>query len=102
MLYRYEFKHNGIGIFIGMDDIFDSDTSFALSALFDDQLKRPCDNLKDTISYFTQKGNRKFSKAIKKIKLASAEKGYEIIRIEKEESELIVLYKDKYQVLAKR
>lgn len=102
MLYRYEFKHNQVGIFIGMDDIFDPETAFGLSAFFDDELKRPCENLENTISYFTEKGNRKFSKALRKIKKASVEKGYEVIKVEKEENELEILYKDKYQVLAKR
>lgn len=102
MLYRYEFKHNNVGIFVGMDDIFDPDTAFELSAFFDDNLKRPRDNIENTISYFTDKGNRKFSKAIKKIKRASLKKGFEVVRIEKEENELEILYKDKYQVLAKR
>ena len=102
MLYRYEFAHNNRGMLTELDELFGEDKAWELSFYFDIHLERPVADLKETISFFTEKGNRKFSKAIRKIKNYASEKGYEVIRIEKEEKELDILYKDEYQVLALR
>ena len=76
--------------------------AWELSYYFDLNLERPVTDLKGTISFFTEKGNKKFSKTIKKIKRFASEKGYEVIRIEKEETDLDIMYRDEYQVLALR
>lgn len=102
MLYRYEFAHNHKGFITELDDLFGEDKAWELSFYFDLHLERPAADLKGTMSFFTEKGNRKFSKTIKKIKKFASEKGYEVIRIEKEEKDLEILYKDEYQVLALR
>ena len=102
MLYRYEFAHNHKGFLTELDELFGEDKAWELSFYFDLHLDRPIADLKGTISFFTEKGNRKFSKTIRKIKEYASEKGYEVIRIEKKEEDLDILYKDKYQVLALR
>ena len=103
MYYRYEFElNNNIGILIGLDDIFDEDKALELSLYFDLNLSRPTESLEGTISYFTEKGNRKFNKAIKRIKKAALEKNVNVIRIESDGSNLDILYEDEYQILAIR
>lgn len=107
-LYRYEYapnkytKEEHTGILVGLDDIFDIDTSMKLSAFFDDNLQRPRDDLKGTMSFFTVKGNRKFSKAIRDIKKAAALKEVEVLTIKASRYNVTILYEDEYQVLIPR
>lgn len=106
-LYRYEYAPNDkmkehTGILVGLDDIFDIDTSMKLSAFFDDELSRPVDDLKGTMSFFTAKGNRKFSKAIREIKKAAESAGFKVISLTCKRYEVKILYEDRYQVLIPR
>lgn len=106
MYYRYEYESGcskpHTGILIGLDDIFDEDEAFRLSFYFDMHLERPFDILHNTVSYFTEKGNRKFNKAIREIKKAALGKGINIIRLESDGSDLDIIYRDEYQIVAIR
>lgn len=104
MYYRYEYEsgctRDHTGILVGLDDIFDENEALNLSWYFDMYLERPFDVLNGTVSYFTEKGNRKFNKAIRKIKKAALEKGINIVRLESDGSDLEIFYKDEYQIVA--
>ena len=107
-LYRYvvhsnkeEHKHiSGLGILTSLDYIFDEDTIIDLTWCFLDDLPDPNCNMKDTCSYFTKKGNRKFNKAIRKLKKALQEKGFEVITVYEDYENLNAVYEDVYQVVA--
>ena len=102
--YRYEYESGcsrpHTGILVGLDDIFDEDEAFRLSWYFDRYLERPFDILHGTISYFTEKGNRKFNKAIREIKKAALNKSINVIRLESDGSNLEIVYRDEYQIVA--
>ena len=104
MYYRYEYEsgcsRDHTGILVGLDDIFNENEALNLSWYFDIHLERPFDILSGTVSYFTEKGNRKFNKAIRKIKKAALEKGINVVRLESDGSNLEILYKDEYQIVA--
>ena len=57
--------------------------------------------MKNTTSYFTEKGNRTFNKAIKAAKKKFLEKGLDFICIVKELDESLIVYNDKYQAIVK-
>lgn len=109
MLYRYEFENN-VGILVGLDDVIkDEFEAFMLELPFINDLERPIDTLAGTIdtldgtiSYFTEKGNRHFSKAILAIKKAAKSRGVNVVCINKEKDDIDILYEDKYQILAIR
>lgn len=104
MYYRYEYESGcskpHTGILVGLDDIFNENEAFRLSWYFDRYLERPFDILHGTVSYFTEKGNRKFNKTIREIKKAALEKGINIIRLESDGSDLEIMYRDEYQIVA--
>ena len=103
-VYRYEYDIEGEykGILVGLDDIFD-DTNELLSAAFVFERYLPEPNIESMIntkSYFTEKGNRKFSKAIRTIKKISENHGIKVITIIKDYNDLEnIVYEDKYQVV---
>lgn len=107
-LYRYvilsdkkEHAHfSGYGILTSLDYIFDEDTIIDLTHVFLDELPDPDCNMKDTISYFTKKGNRKFNKAIRSLKKALQNEGFNVVTVYEDYENLDVLYEDKYQVVA--
>ena len=102
MLYRYEFENN-VGILVGLDDVIkDEFEAFMLELPFINDLERPIDTLDGTISYFTEKGNRHFSKAIRAIKKSAKSRGVNVVCINKERDDIDILYEDKYQILAIR
>jgi len=82
-----------------LEEYFDIDTVFVLGAIFEDRLKCPGFNMSDTVSYFTEKGNRTFHKVIKKCQLEYEKKGIEFLREDKDIAEEDVLYKDEYQII---
>lgn len=101
-LYRYEFsdKNKRVGILVGLDDYFDEEEIWDLSAIFEDELKAPDIEMLGTKSYFTEKGNRKFKKSIRRIHKAAKEKGIDVINIVKDISEIgNIVYSDNYQVV---
>lgn len=104
MYYRYEYEsgcsRDHTGILVGLDDIFNENEALNLSWYFDLHLKRPFDILNGTVSYFTERGNRKFNKAIREIKKAALEKGINVVRLESDGSDLEIYYKDEYQIVA--
>ena len=108
MFFRYEVPKLNQGIFGAIEDILDLnneeelDLLFELVAYFEDNLKAPDINMEDTESWFTQKGNRKFKKSIKKIINALKERNYSVSCIQKELNENEILYKDEYQIIISR
>ena len=108
MFYRYEVPKLNQGIFGAIEDILDLDNEeeldllFKIVAYFEDNLKAPNIDMKDTESWFTEKGNRKFKKSIKKIIMVLEERNYSVSRIQKELNENKILYKDEYQVIISR
>lgn len=102
-VYRYEVVDNGMhqGFLTAFDDYFDEDTIFELCGFFELKLPDPDINMKNTTSYFTEKGNRTFNKAIKAAKKKFLEKGLDFICIVKELDESLIIYKDKYQAIVK-
>lgn len=115
MYYRYEyaplptdpFEH--LGILTGWEfiDAPKTDAQFwdkmKFLAIFEDELPGAECNMKDTLSYFTQKGNRKFSKAIRALTKDIESRGRTVVRIEIPEiDDSKILYRDRYQVVIKR
>ena len=100
MFVRYEFEKDNkkIGILTGLDDFFSVDEILSLGWIFEKDLELPNISMKNTKSYFTEKGNRKFRKAIKAIKKAAKDKGINVV-CERKESLENILYQDKYQVI---
>ena len=119
MFYRYEFipkdgkydRH--LGILTGVDLLFRSNSDIIkgnydniINQLFEFEKSLPgpsCD-MENTISYFTQKGNRKFHKAINRLCIAINETGVaKTRRIEIDNLDnMEIIYQDKYQVIVKR
>lgn len=91
---------SGYGILTSLDYIFDDDTIIDLTHIFLDELPDPDCDMRDTVSYFTKKGNRKFNKAIRNLKKALQEKGFKIITVYENYENLNVIYEDVYQVVA--
>lgn len=104
MLYRYEFLKDNkrFGILTGLDDCFTLDEVFSVCGIFEVCLDCPSISMLNTKSYFTDKGNKKFRKAIRRIKKLADEKGISVF-CEKVEKENIsdILYEDKYQIIIK-
>ena len=104
IVYRYEYDIDDCeyrGIFVGMDDIFTEEEIFDLVCFFEKDLPGHPEivDMDGTLSYFTAKGNRHFSKAIRKIKKAAKEKGIDVICITEDDSNLEIIHRDKYQVI---
>ena len=76
-LYRYEFVKDNyrIGILAGLDDFFTIDEIFSVCGIFEMDLSCPNMSMSNTKSYFTEKGNRKFRKGIRKIQKLAESKG---------------------------
>lgn len=105
-VYRYEYDILDCeyrGIFVGMDDIFTEEEIFDLVWFFEQDLPGHDDIecMDGTLSYFTSKGNRHFSKAIRKIKQAAKAKGIDVICITEDDSALDIIHRDKYQVISR-
>lgn len=111
MLYRYYIKKYNAGIFIGLSEFIEStygpnsndgfDIVLRLTGIFEDKLPAPTTKLGEAEYWFTQKGNRKFRKAINKIilYLKNNDIDVEILNMEEDElSKYTVLYEDIYQV----
>ena len=102
-VYRYEVVDNGNhqGFLTAFDDYFDDDTIFELCGFFELKLPDPDIDMKNTTSYFTEKGNRTFNKAIKAAKKKFIEKCLDFICITKDLDESLIVYKDKYQAIVR-
>ena len=100
-VFRYEVidKDKRQGFLTALDDYFDTDDILKLCWFFEDKLPAPDVNMKNTISYFTEKGNRTFNKAIKQAKKAFIDKGLEFVCMIDDISSDKVIYQDKYQVI---
>ena len=94
-----------------MDKIFDPDTEDGLDMIFklcwpfDEYLKKPnIDGYPCSRFWFTEKGNRKFNKAIRKIKKEYSSRGIEVEKIEMDidDANEDIAYKDEYQVAIKK
>ena len=111
-LYRYIISDGrNIGILVYLDQVFDPNTDDGLDMIwklchpFEDFLKKPnIDGWPCSRFWFTEKGNRKFNKAIRKIRKEYSSMGIETQRLEMDidsDSEEIV-YRDEYQVAIRR
>lgn len=104
MLYRYEIQseNNSVGILTGLDEYFTVDEIWSLGWFFEVKLNAPGIDMCNTKSYFTEKGNRKFRKAIRNISKLSELKGLKVvcITVNKEDLDNIV-YEDVNQVIIK-
>lgn len=100
MFFRYEFEKDGkrTGLLTGLDDYFSFDEIWTLGAIFEEKLDLPQIPMNNTRSYFTEKGNRTFRKAIRKIKKAALEKNINVICEIKSSLENI-LWEDEKQVI---
>lgn len=116
MYFRYEFapkegrRDRHIGILTGVD-IFEEELRKRNSCIifltfpFEEFLKRPdIDDMSSTISYFTQKGNRKLHKAITRLCKAIEATGIAHVRCItlNDLDEERILYRDEYQVVLLR
>lgn len=104
MLYRYEFSKDNkrVGILVGLDDYFTDDEIFSVCWFFEFNLNSPDIDMKNTKSYFTDKGNRKFRKKIREIKKIANSKGIEVI-CECVDEKIInnIVYRDIHQVVVR-
>ena len=101
-LYRYEFVKDNyrIGILAGLDDFFTIDEIFSVCDIFEMDLSCPNMSMSNTKSYFTEKGNRKFRKGIRKSQKLAESKGIVFDTIVKDSNEISdILYSDIYQVI---
>ncbi len=99
---RYEISNGkeSQGFLTALDDYFSLDEIFSVCGIFEMRLKGPNINMKNTTSYFTPKGNRKFRKMIRKIKKMAEEKNLSFIKILKEDiADNEILYQDEYQIV---
>lgn len=102
--YRYEFKKDdySVGVLTGLDDFFTVEEICELCWIFERDLKCPSVDMENTISFFTEKGNRKFRKAIRKIKSIADNKNLEFCCIVKPVNSLLnIVYQDNYQIIVK-
>lgn len=108
--YRYEFipkngdKDKHLGILTELEAIFDDLWGVPGWGYIEDGLKAPDCDMENTISYFTEKGNRRFRKGLRELCKAINNSGKgttERIVIETIDPETI-LYKDQYQVILRR
>lgn len=100
MFFRYEFEKDGkkTGILTGLDDYFSIDEILSLGAVFEEKLALPEISMENTRSYFTEKGNRTFRKAIRKIKKSAFERGINVT-CEIKSSLEDILWEDEKQVI---
>lgn len=101
-VYRYEFVKDDfrIGILTGLDYHFTMDEILSVCGIFEMSLKCPPINMSNSKSFFTDKGNRKFRKGIRKIKEIAKTKGIKVECIVKDMSELEdIIYSDEYQII---
>ena len=104
MLYRYEFVEGNTktGLLVGLDDYFTTDEILSVCWIFELKLNSPGINMKNTKSYFTDRGNRKFRKMIRKIRNIAKTKNLDVVCVKVSEEGLNnVVYKDQYQVVIK-
>ena len=102
ILTRYEFVKDGyrVGFLTGLDDFFTEDEVLSCSWVFERDLDCPNFDMCNTKSYFTEKGNRKFRKSIRKIQKLAESKGILFETIVKDSSEIFdILSSDIYQVI---
>ena len=100
MLYRYQFSDN-VGFLTGLEEYFSDKEILSLSWIFERDLALPNCSMNNTKSYFTENGNRKFRKAIRKIRQLAEERNIDFfcVKIERKEIEETILYEDVYQVI---
>ena len=101
-LYRYEFQkdNKNIGILTGLDNFFNEDEILSVCGIFEMDLDAPNIDMTNTRSWFTEKGNRKFRKMIRKIKKIAEEKNINVICINIDKENLKnIIYEDIYQVI---
>lgn len=102
LLYRYEFVKDNyrVGFLTGLDDFFTEDEILSCSWVFERDLDCPTFDMCNTKSYFTEKGNRKFRKCIRKIQKLAESKDIVFETIVKDSSDISdILYSDIYQVI---
>ena len=110
-LYRYIVKDTNVGILVYLDTAFNSDTDDGLDMIyqlcwpFEEYLKKPnIDGYPCSKFWFTEKGNRKFNKAIRKIRKEYSSRGIEVERLEMDidDNSDDIIYRDEYQVAIRK
>lgn len=103
-LYRYQLQDSKVGILVALDDYFDDNDILGLGWIFECKLDAANIDMDNTISYFTQEGNRKFHKAINRIikRFESIGVKIEKLEINYEDIKDNVVYSDKLQVVCLR
>lgn len=99
MIKAYRYTVKGQGFLTALDDYFDLTETFEISWVFTTKLPEPDIDMKNTTSYFTEKGNKVFRKAIKALRRIYAEKGVQLLCTITDIAEKDILYADKYQVV---
>lgn len=98
-VYRYEFQKDNkkIGFLTGLDEFFNEHDVLSVCGVFEMFLDLPPISMIDTKSYFTEKGNRKFRKSIRKIEKMANIYNVNFITIKLNKEDLVdILYEDKY------
>ena len=110
-LYRYIVKGTETGILVYLDKVFNPNTDDGLDMIyrlcwpFEDFLKKPnIDGYPYSRFWFTEKGNRKFNKAIRKIRKEYLSRGIETERLEMDidDDNPDIIYEDEYQVAIRK
>ena len=96
-VYRYTVE--GKGFLTALDDYFKVEELLPLCWVFEVKLPCPAISMSDTSSYFTERGNKTFHKAIKKAREAYAQKGIKLECITTDIDDEDILYKDAYQIV---
>ena len=109
MYYRYHSPDYNCGIFVALETFLESmivdrkeidRLCLEFTAIFEDELPLPDPR---GICYFTEKGNRKFHKAIIKMSNYLKRNGVNIVcDTLKDVSDKTVLYMDKYQIVLQK
>ena len=104
--YRYCLRRKDgseVGFLSNIEEFFGDDLGIRLAWFFEFKLPYPASvpDMSGTKSYFTQKGNRTFHKALGQVKEAAGKAGIPFIRYEVDLPNEAVIYADKYQVITR-
>lgn len=111
---RYEFEpgicelpHSGLLTGIEETEVFEQDRDCIIDYffLFDAKLQTPPDEIfkrYDTVSFFTQRGYRRFRKHLKDLSVKLAEHHVPVRQVKRWIKQADIIYQDEYQILIER
>ena len=90
-----------VGFLSNIEEFFGDDLGLSLAGFFELRLPYPVSvaDMSGTKSYFTQKGNRTFHKALMRVKKEADKAGIPFVRYEVDLPNDTIIYKDAYQVV---